>query len=146
MDLGTMMQMDLPVPHEDGSFISERVSRVAELVRDYDHHLDVRWIRPNERAADEPAFAIVYRRDDASEYVVFYVQDEAHFDGSVLQRLYSMDASKSDVLCEMDQRNAQIKALAEARAQEEKDAAHDLAWHILRSKKHSYKHDGITYE
>jgi hypothetical protein len=27
---------ELPIPHEDGSFVSERVSRIVEIIRDYD--------------------------------------------------------------------------------------------------------------
>lgn len=148
MDLNSMMSMDIPVPHEDGSFISERVSRVAELVREYDHHIDVRWIRPQDRLPNDPAFAIVYHNDDGSEYVIFYVDTEAEFDGSVLRRLQGMDQARrggKGILNEIDATNEALKIITEARHKEQLEADTDLAYHILHSHKHNYKHDGIDY-
>lgn len=141
------MVANLPVPHEDGSFISAKISRLVEVIRDYDHNVDVRWIRPQDRGAEEPAFALVTRDIKGREYVIFYVQDESEFDGRVLERLIRMDqAKKGNVLSEMDARNAAVKAIVEKQKQEAEEEAKDLAYHILRSKKHSYKHNGVVYD
>lgn len=138
---------NLPVPHEDGSFISSKISRLVEIIRDYDHNVDVRWIPPAQRSADEPAFALVTRDLTGREYVIFYVQDESQFDGSVLERLIQMDqAKKGNVLSEIDARNAAVKAIQQKLHQEQLEESKDLAYHILKSKKHTYKHNGVTYD
>lgn len=138
--------INLPVPHDDGSFISQRVSRIVELIRDYDPNLDVRWIPARSRRDGDPAFAIVTKDLTGREYVVFYVQDEQDFDGRVLERLYQADAAKhGNILSEIDARNKAVRALQEKEHQEQMEEAKDLAYHILKSKKHEYKHNGIKY-
>lgn len=146
MKFDDAMIANLPVPHDDGSFISEKVSRIAELVREYDHNIDVRWVRPQDRDPGDPAFAIVDATPGKQEYVIFYVQDESEFDGRVLERLYQTDAAKhGNMLNEIEARNAAVKAIQEKLHKERLEEAHDLAYHILKSNKHAYKHDGITY-
>lgn len=141
------MVMNLPVPHEDGSFISQKVSRVVEIIRDYDHNIDVRWIPPNQRGAEDPAFAIVGKDIHGREYVIFYVQDESQFDGRVLERLFQMDQAKNgNVLSDIDAKNAAVRAIRAKLHQEQLEEAHDLAQSILKSKKHTYRHDGVKYE
>ncbi len=137
---------NLPVPHDDGSFISERVSRIVELVREYDPRIDVRWIKPDQRGPDEPAFALVTRDMSGREYVIFYVQDEQSFDGSVLERLYQSDAEKQgNVLSAIDARNQAVRAIKQKLHHEQLEEARDVAYHILRSPKHTYKHNGVKY-
>lgn len=138
--------VNLPVPHEDGSFISERVSRIAELIREYDPNLDVRWIPHNKRTRSEPQFAIVERMTNGAEAVVFYVQDEKEFDGSVLERIYMNDAAKhGNILDKIEAQNQAVRALQEKDYKEKMAEATDLAYHILKSPKHTYTHKGIKY-
>lgn len=138
---------NLPVPHEDGSFINAKVSRLVEVIRDYDHNIDVRWIPPAQRAANDPAFALVSKDLQGREYVIFYVQNEEQFDGSVVERLIQMDqAKKGNVLSEIDARNAAVKAIQTKLHQERLEETKDLAYHILKSKKHSYRHNGVVYD
>ena len=147
MELNQKMLAGLPVPHDDGSFISEKVSRVVEVVREYNPNIDVRWIRPSDRDNNEPAFAIVDATPGHLEYVIFYVQDESEFDGRILERLYQNDAAKhGNLLSELDARNAAVKAIQDNLHKERLEESKDLAYHILKSPKHTYKHDGVTYE
>lgn len=141
------MLANLPVPHEDGSFVSERVSRLIEIIRDYDRNIDVRWIPHGQRAADDPAFALVTRDTGGREYVIFYVQDESAFDGGVLERLYQMDAAKhGNILTKIETENMAVKAIQEKLYKERLEEANDLAYSIMKSSKNYYKHDGFTYE
>lgn len=138
--------VNLPVPHEDGSFISQRVSRIVEVIREYDRDLDVRWIPAKRRRNGDPAFAIVGKQKDGKEYVVFYVQDESDFDGRVLERLYQIDSAKhGDILSEIDARNKAVRAIQEKLHKEQMEEAKELAYSILHSPKHTYKHNGVTY-
>lgn len=141
-----VLNANVPVPHDDGSFISEKVSRIVELVREYDHNIDVRWIPPNRRAVDDPAFALVTRQMDGKEYVIFYVQDESQFDERVLQRLYQNDAEKQgNILDAAEAHNAAVRAYQQKVHKEQLEEAKDLAYHILKSNKHTYKHNGVKY-
>jgi hypothetical protein len=147
MDLSSSMLANLPVPHEDGSFVSERVSRLVEIIRDYDRNIDVRWIPPSQRAADDPAFALVTKDTGGREYVIFYIQDESKFDGGVLERLYQMDAAKhGNILTKIETENMAVKAIQEKLHKERLEEAHDVAYHIQKSSKNYYRHNGFTYE
>lgn len=147
MSLDQNFLADLPIPHDDGSFISAKVSRIAELVRDYDPNIDVRWVRPQDRSPGDPAFAIVDASPGRPEYVIFYVQDESEFDGRVLERLYQNDAAKQgNMLNALDARNQAVKAIQQKLHKEQLEEQKDLAYHILKSKKHVYRHNGIRYE
>lgn len=138
---------NLPVPHEDGSWVSERVSRLVEIIRDYDSFIDVRWIRPDQRGADDPAFALVDTRTPGREYVIFYVKDESEFDGRVLERLYQMDAAKhGNILTKIESENMAVKAIQEKLNKERLEEYTDFAYHLLNSKKHTYRHNGVKYE
>lgn len=147
MKLDPKMIENLPVPHEDGSFVSAKVSRLVEVIRDYDHNVDVRWIPPQNRDPQDPAFALVTRDLDGREYVIFYVQDEKEFDGSVLERLIQMDqAKKGNILSEIEAQNAAVKAIQQNLHKEQLEEQKELAYSILKSKKHSYRHNGVVYD
>lgn len=132
---------NLPVPHDDGRFISEKVSRIAELVREYDPTIDVRWIPPDRREfATDPAFALVTRDRSGREYVIFYVQDESKFDGTVLEMLYKTDAAKhGNLLNDIDARNQAVKALQEKLFKERLEEAHEIFYDVMKSPMHTYK-------
>ena len=141
-----IIDVDLPTAHDDGRFISAKVSRIVELVREYDHRLDVKWIPPNLRTPSDPAFAITEQLADGREVVAFYVQSEEDFDESVLARIYAGDNAKQDVQSVIDARNAAVQRTQEARAKEERYAYYDLLSSMIRSGKHVYKHEGRRYD
>lgn len=138
---------NLPIPLSDGSWVSEKVNRIIELVREYDPRLDVAWIPRDKRAASDPAFAILEHTADGRQHVVFYVQDESGMDGSVLERLYQTDAQKQgNLLSVIDARNAAVKAIAKKKYEDEMAERHDIAASIIRSPKARYRHNGKVYE
>ena len=118
-----MFVQDLPVPHQDGSWVSERISRVVDLIREYDHRLDVRWIRPADREPGDAAFAIIELTPDGPR-TAFLVQTEDEFDERVLARIYAADGAKSDPVARMDALNKAAQAL---RKREREEAWEELA-------------------
>ena len=140
-----IIDVDLPTVHEDGRFISAKVSRIVELVREYDHRLDVVWIPPDRRGADDPAFAVTERLQDGRTVVAFYVQSEQEFDERVLERIILGDNTKHDVQARIEAQNLAARALAEARRRDEVAAFADFARSVIRSPKHTYKHDGRKF-
>jgi hypothetical protein len=140
-----IINADLPEVHSDGSFISANVSRVVELIREYDPNLMVKWIPPTMRRPDEPAFMISERLRDGREVVAFYVQSEADFNEGVLARIYEGDNSRHDVQARVAAQNAAVLAVREARAQDEREQFADLVHSMVNSKKHTYRHNGRSH-
>lgn len=139
---------DLPVPMSDGSFVSERVALLVEVIQDFDRYLEVRWIPPAERElSTDPAFAIVDTNPNYPEHVVMYVQNEQDMDARVLERLIDMKKLQGvDMMKHIDAKNEAHRLLQAKVFKEKLDEANDLAYSILRSPLHRYKHDGVIYE
>jgi hypothetical protein len=140
-----MSTVDLPTVHSDGHFISAKVSRVVELIREYDHHLDVKWVPPDQRGPNDPAFAITERLGDGREVVAFYVDTEDHFDEGVLARIYMGDNTKNDVQARVTAQNAAAEAVRHAKQREELEEYYSLLGSMITSKRHTYRHNGRKY-
>jgi hypothetical protein len=140
-----MFDVDLPTVHDDGHFISARVSRVIELIREYDHRLDVKWVPPDRRAEGDAAFAITERLGDGREVVAFYVDTEEHFNEDVLARIYMGDNTKNDVQARVTAQNAAADAMRHAKQREELEEYYSLLGSMITSKKHTYHHNGRKY-
>jgi hypothetical protein len=140
-----IIDVDLPAVHEDGSFISARVSRIVELIREYDPNLEVKWVPERMRQPGEPAFMITERLRDGREVVAFYVQSENDFNESVLARIYAGDNTRNNVLANVDAHNAAVQRIAAARQQEEREQYYDLMGSMIKSGKSTYRHNGTKY-
>lgn len=136
---------DLPTVHDDGHFISAKVSRIVELIREYDHRLDVRWVPPDKREPTDPAFAITERLSDGREVVAFYVDSEDDFNENVLTRIYMGDNTKNNVQSIVDAKNNAARAILHARQRDEMEQYYSLLGSMIVSKKHTYKHEGRKY-
>jgi len=140
------INVDLPTAHEDGRFINANVSRIVELIREYDHRLDVKWVPPDQRGPNDPAFAVTERLSDGREVVAFYVASESSFNEDVLARLYDSDNANQDVQKTMEAKNKAVRAVQEARFRDERYAHYDLMLSMINSRKHTYMHEGRKYD
>lgn len=131
---------NLPVAHDDGHFISERVSRLIEIIRDRWPTLDVKWIPPELRGSNEDAFLIVENLPDGRSVPVFRVHREQDFDGSILERIINADNANGDVASRIEAQNEAVRLIQAKLEQEKRDEAHDLAKSIINSPLHSFKH------
>jgi hypothetical protein len=144
VDLGS-----LPVPHDDGHFISERISRVVDIIRETWPMLDVKWIPPELRAPGDAAFAIVERLPDGREFVVFHVDKEEDFDHRVLARIYAGDNTQNNVLAEIEAQDQALRAYQQKAAQEQMDEANEFAAFVLkggRERKNWIRHNGWKFD
>jgi len=139
-----VMDTDLPTAHDDGRFISARVSRIVELIREYDRRLNVVWIPPDRRGATDPAFAITERLSDGRVVIAFYVQNEESFNESVLARVYEGDTTRNDVQARIDAKNKAARAIQARRHEEELADSLDFMATMFKTKKHTFKHGGRT--
>lgn len=132
-------------PHGDGRWISDRVSRIVEVIHDYDPSIEVQWVPPEERELGDPVFRLMELRPNGQKFIMFYIQDENAFDESVLARIFQSDATKNKLtLSAIDAHNDAVRALKLKKQMEELDEAHDLAKTILKSPLHTFRHNGMV--
>ena len=137
-----MFVKDLPVPHEDGSWVSEKVSRIIELIREYDSNLDVRWIPPRARKPGDAAYAIIEMTEDGWR-TAFLINTEEEFDERVLARIYNGDSRvHGDITVRIDEMNRAVQALKHKEWLENLEQAQDEARFMWRTGKHQIKHNG----
>jgi hypothetical protein len=129
-----------------GRFIDSNQNRIAQLIQEYNPQLSLGWIPPEHRKESNlPEFAVLCTPEPGREpYVVFYVK-ESEMDSRVLARIYLSDRKNGDPVARMESTEAAVKALKEREFQDEMAEAHDMAYHILKSRKNWYKHNGKTY-
>jgi hypothetical protein len=142
---------DLPVPHEDGSLISPAIDRTIEVIKEYDWHLDVKWIPRDRRAPGDAAFAVTYSstgNHDAPEYVVMYVDTEEDMckPNQVLEKLARADNRNGSVEQEVEASNRLVRERQRKQYEEEIGEANELAAAIWKSPKARYRHNGRVYE
>lgn len=124
----------LPVPHDDGHFINAKVSRIVEIIRDiWGGRVDIKWVPPEFRSVDEPAFAIVENLPDGRTPVIFHVKDESEFDERVIARIEEADRNITDPFAAMEAHNRALRAYEAKVAQEQMDEAREIVRDVIRS-------------
>jgi len=134
------------VPMSDGSWVSAKVARVAEIIADYDPRLEVRWLPRDRRAPGDSAFQIVEHCANGAEVVAFSVATEAEFDERVLARIFAADNRRDNVLDRLEAHNAAVRAVELKKALEEQEEARDVAAAVFASPLHSYRHAGLRLD
>lgn len=130
-------------PTSDGTFVSEKQRRVAEILKDYYEHLELQWIPPGERGPQDYAFRVVDRTPGKRPYVVCFGQE---CDERLLSNVFRADQSRGGKTLDiLDAHNAAVEALRLKQAMEEREEWHALAYSILRSTKIHYRHGGIDF-
>lgn len=129
----------------DNKAVNTEHERIARIIRDYNPELRLVWIPADKREVGDIPYAVVHRPANGEEYVVFYVE-EHEMNETVLTRIFFNDRSKKDPLAMVESAEAAKNVMMLARQKDEMDEAHDLAYHILKSKKHTYKHNGKVYQ
>ena len=137
-DLG----VDVYIP-VDGSFVSQNHLHIAEIINDYDPTLSLAWIPTDKRAPGEAPFAVVHRPLGGPEYVVFYADQ---CDERILERIWSNDATKHNVLTNLEAHNAALEAIKLKKELETAEERQELVESIIKSPKNTYVHNGVKYE
>ena len=141
------LAINVATPTEDGHWINTKVHQIVELIKDYDPNIEVQWIPPSERDANDPHFRLVDFSSNRLPYVMFYVQNSDEFDERVLARVIRSDAAKKGIsLSEIDAKNDAVKLAKAKREADEAEERADLVTHILKSPKARYRHNGVVYE
>lgn len=130
------------VPSESGEWISAKCAHVAELIKQYDHRLELRWIPRDKRQPGDSEFAVIEMAEDGREYVAFLIQDESFVDERLLGRIYAADNKDKNVGYEAEMHNKAVRDLQQKQAMDELAEQHDLAVSMMRSQLHTYRHNG----
>ncbi len=134
---------DVYVPTEEGYFVSENHARIAEIISDYDPTLRLAWIPPEKREPGDQPFAVIHSPLGRPEYIVCYSDT---IDEKLLERIFSMDSTKNDVWSDIERSQAAAEALRLKKQMDEMEEANDLRRSIIKSLKHTYRHNGVTYQ
>jgi hypothetical protein len=128
---------DLPVPHEDGSWVNERVSRICEMIHDYDSRLEVAWIPPARREPGDYAFEIRERLPSGEQVVAFSVATEDEMNEHVLARIVAGDKYNSGSAQDRFEALERARKLEQQkRTSEQLEEAHDKARFFIRTPLH----------
>lgn len=130
------------VPTESGEWVSAKTAHVAELIKEYDHRLELRWVPPDKRIPGDPEFAIIEKNDDGREYIAFLIQDESWVDERLLGRIYAADNINKNVGAETEAHNRAVRELERKQAQDELAEQHDMVVSMMRSPLHTYRING----
>lgn len=128
------------IPTDSGYWVSEDFCRLAEIIKDYDEHLELRWIPPDKRTDIDTSkpYAIV---DTRSDYIVFHAS-ELDTPEEILTRLWSNDNTKHDVMKFMTISDNARKAMELKREIDQREEAMEEAAWLIGTKKNYIKHRG----
>ena len=128
----------------DGHFVSQNQVRINEILNDYDPTLQLQWIPPDDRAANDAAFRVVCFPPGKPPYLVC-VADEA--DERLLARVFEADQQSSpNKLNYIDNYNNALELTRAKEMEEQRREDHEMAASIIRSPKSSYRHGGQTID
>lgn len=131
-------------PDENGNWVSEKHRHIAEALRDYDETLQLQWIPPDQRSAEDTAFRVVCFPLGRPPYLVCTADE---LDERLLARVFEADQKNSpNRLSYIDNYNNALEIIRAKQAEEARQEDHELAAAILRNRKSSFKHGGIDYE
>jgi hypothetical protein len=121
----------------DGHFVSQKQIRINEILQDYDPNLQLQWIPPDKRSAQDAAFRVVHFQPGRAPYLVC-VADEA--DERLLARVFEADQANSpNKLNYIENYNRALELTKLKEAEAEREEAHEMAVSVLRNTKSYYR-------
>lgn len=130
------------VPAEDGHWINEKFARIAEIINDFDHRLQLVWIPPESRTQfDIRPYGILHSGDDGQQKMVMLIKEE-ELDERVIEALFLGDTTKTDVLARLEAKERAAKVLQMKAEMEAAEERQDFIKSVVRSGKHSFRHNG----
>lgn len=125
-------------PTNDGTWISERHQRIAEIIKDYDAKLELQWIPPGRRNENDEPFRVVCFPPNGHPYLVCTALEA---DERLLATIFSADQKKrsGNLLSWLDNYNSAKEIYNAKLNQERRQEQHEMAQAVIRNTKSSYK-------
>lgn len=133
-----------------GEFINEKHAHLAQVLQDYKNTLSLVYIPKQQRdATDTKPWAILDSPANMAPHIIRYLTDKEMEDpAAVLTWIFEGDLSKhrpDDVFAKMEAKRA-AEELMNLKKQEEDLADYlDLFEFAAKTNKHTWRHDGRTY-
>lgn len=129
-------EQDIIVATEEGQFVSQKWMFLAEMLQDYNPSLELRWIPPEKREAEDrdKPYMVVHQDRQGRNYIVLYAS-ETDQPEDVMTRIIQADMKHGNVLDRMEIRN-NVQRLFELRKREEELAEQEefAAWLVKTNK------------
>jgi hypothetical protein len=125
-------------PSNDGTWISERHQRIAEIIRDYDPKLQLQWIPTGRRNENDEPFRVVCFPTNGHPYLVCTA---AEADERLLATIFAADNKKrgGNLLSWLDHYNSAKEIYNAKKNHEAREEAREIAVAAVRNNKSSYK-------
>ena len=127
MDLSNAVSL---VPTNYGTYITEDQRIISEVIHDYDPELDLVYIPVNKRVSPNLAFAVIHEPVGKPAYIVFYAE---RCDQRILERVFTHDNTRTNVLHDVEIKDAAHKAIRGRKWAEENAEAADIGAHAMAS-------------
>lgn len=134
--------MDIPIPTDDGRWVSENFERLQRVIQDYDHNLVLQWIPPEHRAPGD----IPYRIWDTKHHAVVFHASEKDTPQDILARLFEADNAHHNVMTRMQSANAAAKALQLKEQADLYEQMADEARFLKNSELHTVRMNGKKFD
>lgn len=136
------LDLSIAIPTDDGRWVSEDHERIARIIQDYDPELHLAYIPPDSREPGDVPFAVIHTPVGKRSYVVFTADV---CDERILERLWTSDSQRSDVLSSIDAHNAALEAIKMKKQMDYEEERNELIKSIVKSPLSVYKHNGIEF-
>lgn len=122
-----------------------KAQRIAEILKDYDPTLELRWIPPNIRTTfDAKPFAVWHVPVGLPEYMVMDLTED-ELDHRVLAAIFNANNNNGSALDRLEAEEAAKQAFnLKAKLEAEEEAKEFAVWALKQNK--TVKHNGAVYE
>lgn len=113
------IESDRVLATEEGRFVSEKWMFLAEMIRDYNPTLELRWIPPEKRSSEDrdKPYMVAHTDKQGQSYIVL-LASELDQPEEIMTRIINSDMKHGNVMDRMEVRN-NVNRLFELRKKEE---------------------------
>lgn len=126
--------------------LSETHERVACLLKEYNPELELQYIPEHDRTAfDSKPFRVIHNSPVKGVYIIGHFRaDEVNH--TLIAHIFKHDLGKNrNFITEMEAEERAKEALLMREALDKYEEKEDFAKHLIKSRKHVYKHNGKKY-
>ena len=135
--------MEVYFPADDGTWVSENYERLARVIQDYDPALELRYIPPAARTREDRNPYCVW--DSRSGHAVLFAS-ELDSPERILERLFTADSTRGNVLDRLEAHNAAIETLKHKKWLDELEEAAEEAYFMKQSHLHTVRMNGKKFD
>jgi hypothetical protein len=127
--------------------LSAQHQRIAEIIKDLDDTLELAWIPPDKRSVfDKHPFAVVHKPRDGRPAYIAMTLAESEVNHTVIARLLSRDTHRGFSIDKLEAEQTAAELVRRKEAMDEIEERRDFSEHVIKSRKHTYKHNGLRFE